>query len=98
MGKFAIDVVKRAAQRIGISISRYPPPCSFERQLGEFLSRMGINVVLDVGAFVGDYAMKLRESGYKERIVSFEPTVNSYDRLCKRMGHDCLWTGHQWVE
>ena len=91
--KATTDLVKLCAQKIGIYISSYPPPHSFGHQLRDFLSQMEINVVLDVGAFVGNYATTLREAGYRGRIISFEPVPASYDRLHARMHHDSLWCG-----
>jgi FkbM family methyltransferase len=78
---------------MGIAISYYPPPESFARQLRDFLLQMEINVVLDVGAFIGNYPIELREAGYRGRIISFEPVPASYDRLYARMHHDSLWCG-----
>src|SRR5580692_7676395 len=89
-----LDQVKVFAQSMGVSICRYPPTGSLERQLRDLLSQMEINVVLDVGAFIGNFAMMLRELGYEGRIISFEPSPDSYGRLCARMQHDSLWSGH----
>jgi FkbM family methyltransferase len=91
--KTALDFVKFQALKMGIVISYNPPPGSFERQLRDFLAQMDINIVLDVGAFVGHYAMKLREVGYKGRIISFEPFPASYERLQSAMHRDSLWSG-----
>jgi len=88
-----LNLLKLWAQKVGVAISYYPPPDSFRRHLRDLLSYMRINVVLDVGAFIGDYAMELREAGYEGRIVSFEPVPASYERLYARMHHDSLWSG-----
>src|SRR5579862_3432967 len=93
LSRAALDVVKLCAQKLGIAISYYPPPDSFQRALRDVLSQMEINVVLDVGAFIGDYVIELREAGYKGRIISFEPVPASYDRLHKRLHRDSLWSG-----
>lgn len=53
----------------------------------------GIDTVLDVGANVGQFALKLRRLGYRGRIVSFEPDPRSYPRLVEAMRHDSRWTG-----
>jgi FkbM family methyltransferase len=87
------DLVKSAARKFGIAVSKYPPPDSFQRHLRDYLSQMDINVVLDVGAFVGDYAREVREAGYRGRIISFEPVPASYERLQAGMRHDALWSG-----
>jgi len=89
----AFRLVQRSAEKVGIAINFYPPPGSFERQLRDLLAQMEINLVLDIGAFVGNYAKELRDVGYKGRIVSFEPVPASYDQLRSRMQHDPLWSG-----
>ncbi|MFC5860737.1 FkbM family methyltransferase [Acidicapsa dinghuensis] len=91
--KTAREGIKLYAQKMGIAVDFYPPPGSYARQLRELLTKMEINVVLDVGAFIGNYATLLRESGYKGHIISFEPVPDSYDKLHARMHHDPLWSG-----
>jgi FkbM family methyltransferase len=96
MRKNTFDLVKDVAQRLGIAISHYPPPGSLERHLRDFLSQLEINVVLDVGAFIGNYAKDLRNLGYRGRIISFEPVPNSYENLTKAMSNDSLWRGEKY--
>lgn len=91
--KTAVEVIKLRAQKMGLAISYYPPPGSFKRHLRDFLSQMEINVVLDVGAFIGNYPIELREAGYRGRIISFEPIPASYDQLYATMHLDPLWCG-----
>lgn len=91
--KTARNGIKNYAQKIGIAIDFYPPPGSYARQLRDLLAQLEINVVFDVGAFIGNYAALLREAGYKGRIISFEPVPASYDKLHARMHHDPLWSG-----
>jgi FkbM family methyltransferase len=55
------------------------------------LAENEIDVVLDVGASEGNYATKLRESGYSGRIISFEPLGESYDRLLAASSGDDAW-------
>jgi FkbM family methyltransferase len=88
----AFDVIKNAARGVGIAVSRYPPPDSFRRTLRDFLSQMNVNVVLDIGAFVGGYGRELREIGYRGHIISFEPVPASYGRLKAEVGNDPLWS------
>jgi hypothetical protein len=51
-----IRLLKYGAQRVGIAVSRYPPPDSFERQLRNCPLQMEVNLVLDIGAYIGNYA------------------------------------------
>ena len=87
------DVVKQIAQKLGIAVAYYPPPGSFKRHLRDLLAHMEINLVLDVGAFVGDYARELRDVGYRGRIISFEPVPSSFEKLKENLNHDTLWSG-----
>jgi FkbM family methyltransferase len=50
-----------------------------------------IDLVLDVGANVGQFGKKLRKLGYKNKIVSFEPVSIAFDELLKESKHDNNW-------
>ncbi len=56
------------------------------------LSAHGVDLVFDVGANAGQFALWLREAGYRGRIVSFEPLSSAYEQLLKRSRRDALWT------
>ena len=63
----------------------------FEKNFCKLLFTYDIDLVLDVGANVGQYGMKLRKSGYSRRIVSFEPYSKAYTQLVLNIGSDDLW-------
>lgn len=50
-----------------------------------------INLLLDIGANVGTYAMEARRTGYKGFIVSFEPLTKSYHILKNNAAIDPKW-------
>ncbi|WP_180897460.1 FkbM family methyltransferase [Martelella soudanensis] len=56
------------------------------------IERHGIDLVLDVGANVGQFAQQLRQSGYQGRIVSFEPMTSAFSELKKATEADERWT------
>jgi FkbM family methyltransferase len=56
------------------------------------LEQLGINLVLDVGANIGQYASSLRKSGYKGRIRSYEPLHEAFAALTSKAAHDPAWT------
>jgi FkbM family methyltransferase len=56
--------------------------------LRQILGRLGVSVVFDVGAHVGEYATRLREIGYHGRIISFEPQAEAFAALAKQAMYD----------
>jgi FkbM family methyltransferase len=52
---------------------------------------LGIDLVVDVGANTGQYASLLRSSGYRGRIVSFEPAEQPFLALTVRAAADPTW-------
>ena len=50
-----------------------------------------IDLVIDIGANKGQYGLKLRELGYKKRIVSFEPMSLPYQELTKNASQHSPW-------
>ncbi len=75
----------------------------FERSLTDFLARrhvswllreLRVNVVLDVGANRGQYADRLRRSGYRGRIVSYEPVPELSAELRAKASSDDRWHVH----
>jgi len=63
----------------------------------EMLKRNGINVALDVGACWGEFATQLRVFGYKGRIISFEPVLESFQKLQRLANKDPNWECHQYA-
>lgn len=55
------------------------------------LKESQVDVVLDVGASEGFFGTKLRNSGYKGRIISFEPLYTSYKKLLSISDKDNFW-------
>jgi FkbM family methyltransferase len=50
-----------------------------------------IDTVLDVGANEGQYALSLRELGFRGRIISFEPLEMAHQRLQRSAVKDASW-------
>jgi FkbM family methyltransferase len=83
--------VRRVADRIG---RQFGTPDPLAGQMTAMLAHFGIDVVLDVGANVGQYGASLRQGAYEGRIVSFEPLAAAHARLARRAQRDPLWTVH----
>ena len=64
---------------------------NIEDVLRFLLSKLNIDTVLDIGANEGQFAKKLRNIGYKEKIISFEPLNKVFDILKKESDNDASW-------
>ncbi|MGH9961358.1 MAG: FkbM family methyltransferase, partial [Pyrinomonadaceae bacterium] len=78
-------------RRSGYDVIRYSPTSHPLARRRKLLDTFGINLVLDVGANIGQYAKELRAEGYKGRIVSFEPLSSAYMELEAAARADGLW-------
>jgi FkbM family methyltransferase len=60
-------------------------------KLNDEITREGIDLVIDAGANVGQFATDLRSAGYQGLIISFEPASAPFSTLHKRAKRDPLW-------
>jgi FkbM family methyltransferase len=66
-----------------------------ERQvLGDLLSKLRIDCVIDVGANEGQYARLLRRLGFKGLILSFEPNIDVFNVMQRAFANDRAWRGY----
>lgn len=83
--------VRRAANSLGIDITRYHPDRSEAGRLVSMLRTHSIDCVLDIGANRGQFATSIRRAGYKARILSVEPLSTAHQELLLSSKHDRLW-------
>lgn len=92
MGNAITELVKQGAQSFGVQIRRRTLSSSHELRLARLLELRHIDVVLDVGANVGQFSQWLIESGYRGKIYSFEPLSDAYKQLLNLAGKSSSWT------
>lgn len=88
--------IRRLTQRFGLDVTRYPQS-TLGYQANQLLPQHRVDVVLDVGANDGGYATMLRHSGYRGRVVSFEPLREPFRRLQMKSTDDQLWMAVPWA-
>jgi FkbM family methyltransferase len=71
----------KALHRIGLDVVRYDGRHFPARRRAEILDRLGVELVVDVGANEGQFGRELRRQGYRGRIASFEPLQDAFERL-----------------
>jgi FkbM family methyltransferase len=65
------------------------------QDLVDFIQDRKIDVVIDVGANLGQFGESLRSDGYRGRIVSFEPIRADFEVLSRRAAADGNWEAHR---
>jgi len=81
--------IKRLGAIGGVDLQRIENTLARARQR-LFVSR-GTDLVIDVGANRGQYASKIRNEGYRGRIISFEPIPEAFESLRQASKGDAKW-------
>jgi FkbM family methyltransferase len=81
-------VVRSQLYRRNLEVAKDPLPV----RITSALRWLDVDTVLDVGANIGQYANALRSSGFRGRIISFEPLADAYAQLAQRAAKDSAWT------
>lgn len=87
-----MKILKSIARQFGYELTPLKKKKALNAQLIAILKHHRIDMVLDVGANVGQYGRKLRDWGYDGRIVSFEPLTGAHERLTEQAGSDPHWS------
>ena len=89
--------IRNLARKFGLDLHRYNPQADPARRRNLLLTHYRTDLVLDVGANVGQFAVELRRAGYRGRIVSFEPLSSAFRQLAVRAAGDSAWTVHDFA-
>lgn len=76
-------------QRRDIDVRRYRRSIPARRQ--RILAYHAIDLLVDVGANIGQYASAVRRSGYRGRILSIEPVREPFEELQAVATRDAMW-------
>lgn len=83
------ELARQGFRKVGLEVRRHSS--SSISQLIASLDKFDIDLVLDVGANMGQFASEMRQCGYAKKIVSFEPTSRAYRELVRSSAKDRMW-------
>ncbi len=83
--------IQAIANVLGYEVHSLASSLSMANRRARIMERLGINLVLDIGANAGQYASDLRRTGYKGRICSYEPQDKAFSLLTKAAANDDEW-------
>ena len=78
--------LQNCARVLGFDIRKRRP------NLVDFFRSRSVDLVLDVGANTGQFALDIRRLGYAGRIISFEPLLEPFRVLGEAAARDPLWS------
>lgn len=82
--------IKKILNRVGYDIQHLPTDPIVRKRM-ELLNDNNIDLIFDIGANTGQYAMNIRKLGFKGKIVSFEPLPDAFAQLTENSADDILW-------
>lgn len=90
-----LSALRRELRRaLKIDVVRTANTATLTYHLEDMLRAYRIDTIIDVGASVGQFAMAMRDLGFKGDIHSFEPIKQTYARLASAAASDDRWTTH----
>ncbi|QGN55421.1 hypothetical protein [Novosphingobium sp. Gsoil 351] len=88
---------ERAKLTLRQVLDRYGFELRYQPSLNLFLKFHDIDLVLDVGANLGQFAKQIRERGYAGEIWSYEPTSAAFATAEKESRFDQHWSLFNWA-
>jgi FkbM family methyltransferase len=76
---------------MGVEIRRYRPTATANGRLNYLIRDRQVDLVIDVGANEGQFVLELRQSGFRGRVISFEPLSAAHAVLERRAAADVEW-------
>mgnify|MGYP001766232945 FL=1 len=86
-----MNPLRSFCQTLGYELIKEKKSPSLRSHLKNVFDRYRIDVVLDVGANLGQFATMIRKAGYRGHIYSFEPVAASFECLSEAARGDDRW-------
>jgi FkbM family methyltransferase len=88
---YASIIIKNGFRKLGLDVHRFAPQASPTAQIIYALRNFNIDLICDIGANEGQFALEIRNAGYTGKIVSFEPLTSAHKKLQNANRGDPLW-------
>jgi len=88
---YASIIIKNGFRKLGLDVHRFAPQASPTAQIIFALRNFNIDLICDIGANEGQFALEIRNAGYTGKIVSFEPLTSAHKKLQNANRGDPLW-------
>jgi FkbM family methyltransferase len=86
------EMVRSIAHLSGYEVMSLKRAQADRRCVATLIREERVNLVVDVGANIGQFARWIREVGYAGRMLSFEPLAHAHQGLSSVARQDSLWT------
>jgi FkbM family methyltransferase len=90
-------LIQRLIRRTGYQLEKYPQPGLDVLKRFKIMGYCNINTLFDIGANNGQYASEMRQFGYKEKIISFEPLKSAFSVLKDVASKDNNWVANNYA-
>jgi len=84
-------LIKQVGRTFGIEIGRISPVISGVSKRKRLMDGYHVDLLIDVGANKGQFALESRESGYQGKIFSIEPLSDAHNILLQNSENDHNW-------
>src|SRR5271170_3147333 len=86
------SIIRPILRKMGVDVVRHGPDRRFAPMLrAKWMNDMKVDIVLDIGANVGDWGEEVREYKYFGRVLSIEPVNENFKKLEARAKNDSNW-------
>jgi len=92
-GRRAKEPVRRVLHRLGYEL--VPTKMAEHLFIRDLIARHRVDLLLDVGANEGQFALGMRRLGFEGEILSFEPMGEAFAALHRHVDADPKWQAHR---
>ena len=89
------QLIKNFFNLFGLELRRYQPQFDPTTQVYKAIKKIKTDIIFDIGANTGQFALDIRKKGYKGKIISFEPLTTARKKLLDNANKDNNWIVHE---